>query len=309
MRHNKLLQQASTFFDLGKVSSIFKAGGYANVNYCVETDSGSYIFKFNLEHPEADILEEIQYLERLRQYNFPSPYYLANKVGKFVCKQGNFVITVQPRIEGNKPKPSLHTARQIAKALAQLHRIPTKDLPFKKHWLQPEYLPGAVRIAKEQLPKIDVSGFLYEYEQIKDIDFRSLPQSITHGDVHPDNCLYTNGLLTAILDWEEVGIGISLLDLARAILGFCFEDYTKPELILAMINEYENVRDLTPEEKISLPKAVRYTGLALSIWLLLQFNLYRPDENLKDEYKFYWDKGLGRLSNKVLFRSKQTKSL
>ncbi len=56
----------------------------------------------------------------------------------------------------------------------------------------------------------------------------TLPQSIIHGDATLYNCLFVGDQLSALLDWEEVTVGASLLDLAMSYTYVLFRQKSFP---------------------------------------------------------------------------------
>src|SRR5205807_727255 len=59
------------------------------------------------------------------------------------------------------------------------------------------------------------------YKEVGTFRPERFPQSIVHGDPTQSNCLFDKDMFVAWIDWEEVGVGASLLDLALSIVSFC----------------------------------------------------------------------------------------
>src|SRR5450755_2142196 len=132
--------------------------------------------------------------------------------------------------------------------------------------------------------------FSQVYETLRSFQPGQLPQSIIHGDVVPSNCLYLGTRLVALLDWEEVTVGASLLDLAVSLLMFCFvKRQFQPNLCASLLDGYTAIRPLTKNEYDQLEVAVKYVGLTASTYFLLRFLVYHPDEQLAAMRTFYWD--------------------
>jgi Ser/Thr protein kinase RdoA (MazF antagonist) len=51
----------------------------------------------------------------------------------------------------------------------------------------------------------------------------SLTQTINHGDFHPGNILFSTGSILAVVDWEYMSVGSSMLDLGYALFMFCLQ--------------------------------------------------------------------------------------
>lgn len=288
----------TAFFELGKVSSTKRIGGRANKNYQVITDEGRFIVKFIIEHPLGDLETELNYLARLQEHDYPAAYYLKSPDGSQIFQHNGNTIVALPELKGDHPDRTPELCRSIGANIANLHSIPHESLPDRNHWLKQSYMPRTLSLLEEKYPK-EVAIMESELEDLKDLDYSGLPQSIIHGDMSPENCLYEGGKLVAILDWEEVGVAPSVLDIGTCVLNLCFEgNKFNPELFTKLIEGYESVRPLSKQEKDSLLTAVRYAGLTLTVWNLYQFGVLHPDE--QEIKNFYWDMGLPELQLPVL---------
>jgi aminoglycoside phosphotransferase (APT) family kinase protein len=106
--------------------------------------------------------------------------------------------------------------RQLAEALATIHRVPAADLAFLP--LQEEQAAALIR---EHRPEPD--------ESLAESHLRAAlaaawpppsrnPPVLLHGDVWPGNLLWRRGRLQAVVDWEDAAVGDPLADLANARL-------------------------------------------------------------------------------------------
>lgn len=291
----KLLESISSFFNLGIVASYNQTGGYASHNYFVTTSSGEYVFKIILGRSLADLKKEVIYLERLKQYGFPTAYYIKAPSGSHLYNMGGVLAIVLPKMPGKNPKPSKNISKEVGRNLAKLHLIPSNSLPNKEHWLKADYLATAISTAKNNLKKEKVKQITKAYNSVKKFDLSLFPQTIIHGDLSPKNCLFENKNLSVFLDWDEVGIGVSLLDFAMAVVKFCFgERRFNSQFYHSFTQSYNEIRPLKENEKQNMEIAIKYAGVTLSVWRLLQFDLYHPDEKLKNIYNFFWKVGLDK---------------
>jgi homoserine kinase type II len=283
----KLVERAATFFDLGAVKRVDRLGGNANKNYVIVADSGEYVCKFIVEHPIENLLSEVRYLDRIREYSFPAGYYLAAEDGSRIFQAEDVLVVMLPLLAGQCPALNETSVRRVGEALAQLHLIPVAGLPFRSNWLRPTYFQETMPLIKEYFPA--ESRIVEElYEAVKSFPYDSLPKTIVHGDMNPWNCLFDHDQLVAFIDWEEVGICPAILDIALAIQDFCFvEGAFMPNLYSAMIAAYETVRPLTQAEKDVMKIAIQYTGLSWSIWWLLKFGHEYPDAEKVKEWPRY----------------------
>jgi Ser/Thr protein kinase RdoA (MazF antagonist) len=285
----KRLEAIARYFGLGEILSATRLEGYANKNYLVITSAGDFVVKIILNHQKADLEQEILYLKRLEEYGFPAAYYLPSPHGSFLYQDEEVLAVVMRKKEGQVPERSEQVNQEIGAHLARLHLLPVEGLPPKPSWLNPSYLPEALSVARQQIASQDVGRFLQAYETVRHFQPAHLPQSIIHGDVTLWNCLFLEDRLVALLDWEEVTLGASLVDIAMSILMFCFirERFLRNACI-QFLKGYTSIRPFTEEEYAQLETAIKYAGLTISTYFLLQFTLYYPDNQLKNLQEFYW---------------------
>jgi Ser/Thr protein kinase RdoA (MazF antagonist) len=286
----KQLENIALYFGLGQVLSIKRLEGYANKNYIVTTTTGEFIVKIVLNRTRVELEQEQIFTKRLEEHAFPAAYYLQSPHGSLCYQDENILAVVLEKKEGRVPEKSEPVNHELGAQLARLHLIPTEGLPTKTSWMNPSYLPDVLEVATQHLEQEEVERFLRVYEQIRHFQPALLPQSIIHGDVVPPNCLFLDTQLTALLDWEEVTIGASILDLAMGVLLFCsVERRFQQNLFVSLLDGYTSIRPLTEDEHDQLAIAVKYVGLSISTYFLLQFMLYYPDDQLKAMRTFYWD--------------------
>jgi homoserine kinase type II len=288
-----LLTATITHFELGTLLSWSRTSGNANKNYFVTTDKGEFLIKLVLNHPREDIEKELTYLQRLQQHAFPAAYYLAAPDGSLYYLYENTPIAVQSKLPGSRPFPSPQINRVIGEQLARLHTIPHDALPKKSSWMDSEYLPGAIALLQQHFPVEETRKITDLYDSLRHFDPTALPQSIIHGDLFSVNTLFVDTTLSAIIDWEEVTVGASLIDFALCFTEFCFPQNTfQPSLYQSLLDGYMQVRAFCQNELDQLETAVKYAGLTASAYNLLQFGLYYPDEQRKKWHNFFWDMGL-----------------
>ncbi len=96
----------------------------------------------------------------------------------------------------------------MAEMLLKIHEIPTSDLP---------------NLPARNDPLLEVFDYLPESPEWEDLrtHLRSRVDSayvespkLLHGDFWPENLLWQNGAVAAILDWEDAALGDPLLDVA-----------------------------------------------------------------------------------------------
>jgi homoserine kinase type II len=295
------LQNASDYFDLGNIKSFSKIDGNINENYLVKNSNDSqFIFKVLRKHQINDLMCEIVYLDRLEEHDYPAAYYLKNAKGESIFKYGKSKIIIQRRLEGSFPLMNSKVCLTIGQNIAKLHRISIKGLPLRNHWLNESFLSSQILLIQKYFPD-KANLFVKTFNSLADFPYSKLTKTIVHGDLYDKNCLFNNNDLVAILDWEEVGIAPAILDLATCIFNFCFKNNIfSPKLYKAMMIGYQSNRVLTRLDLESLCLAIKYIGLTLSAWRLMQFGLYNPNPVLLEKHKIYWISDLDNLKLPVI---------
>ena len=153
---------------------------------------------------------------------------------------------------------SLYHTYHCSTNLAKLHLIPAGSLPEKRHWLDNRFLAESIEAVSKRIDQRQLQEILRVSAAIRNFKPEDFPQSIVHGDINPANCLFLGGELRAFIDWEEVGIGASVLDFARSVLGFCFVDQPDSSvafdvhLYKSLYDGYTRIRAFTPEGRARL---------------------------------------------------------
>jgi Ser/Thr protein kinase RdoA (MazF antagonist) len=282
-----ILDACAAFFDLGQVQYTLLAGGYSNQNFFIRTERGEFLVKL-MCNPRAHILREIAYLERLRQYAFPVSLYLRAPSGAYYWEdaQSGKRVVVQKRIAGQPPEQSAEMCRVIGAHLARLHTLPADNLPVTRSNLDQTYVQQSMAIVQATFDAEMLRPLLAANERLADFPWEQLPHSITHGDLTRHNCLFYRGDLTALVDWEEVGVNVALLDLAVCLLSCCYRYHGEMgiELVPAwydsLLLAYRHVRTLSALEERWLGAALWQAAVIISLWGLLQFGIYTPDAGL-----------------------------
>lgn len=293
--NQKELQNIADFFALGQILGIEQAGGYGNDNFFVATKNGDYLVKIVREvYGVEEKIQEQAFMRRLEENKFPIASYISSPSGEIIYTQGDVIALVQKKLDGSPPLIlDANMMMQLGKAFAVLHGISPKGLPDKRNWLRRDYLPDAVDILKRKFADLeDVQELIRLYKELP-VSFSKFPQSIIHSDLFWDNTLFKDGNLVAIIDWEEVGIGASILDFGMAVNGCCFPNDSFDEVLYrALYQSYNAERQMQEDERENITAAVRYAAITTAVWRFLRNNYYHPEKKLKERYKLFWKQGL-----------------
>lgn len=254
--------------------------GFANANYRLETTSGVFLLRDRLEQDRAEILYEIQVLDWLQRRQFPATPVIPFANGEsYLAGPDDTNLVLLEWLEGSEPEPNHATAVTIARALADLHLL---NPPSGSWWRRdnPIGLKATSRVVEQYAVPTSKLYLFYaeEFALLEDQLSTPLPRGLIHADLFPDNTLFLDDKLVAILDFECACEDTLLFDLVMTIHGFCFpNEQWSPELARTFVAAYAERRPLTEAEHEALPIYLRWCPLAMMTWHLQQM-LLRPGE-------------------------------
>ncbi|MDQ6661570.1 MAG: phosphotransferase [Chloroflexota bacterium] len=295
------LQAIADYFALGTIRQRERAMG-TNDNYFVTTDQGEFLLKIIVNTTLEDIANGLPFLQRLEAYHFPAAYYI-RAAGSSIYQSDDCIGVALPRLSGEMPELTEQVCRAIGINLARLHLIPHAGLPPKWNWLEQGYLPQTIQQVTQQFGAETIPETLKEFAMIQDFQPDTFPQSIIHADLDGSNCLFDGNRLVAFIDWQDVGVGASILDFAMAVLGFCFHEEEipiyhatfDPALYTAFYEGYTAIRPLSEHEEAHIDPALKYVGLTQPVWAMSVWDQYHPGQKLIETTRLYWAFGLDTL--------------
>lgn len=247
-----------SFFAVGGAHEITPIkNGIANHNYAVSTDRGDYVIKFLVNQTTDDVENDVSIQRQLRQAGVGAPQYVRSGDGGYLYRgRGAISAVISEKIDGVTPRRmSVELTSDIGRHLALFHTS-VAALPH----------PNNAGLMNPGVSGVDSEWARRLFDQ-------PLPRGIIHGDLHGGNVLVhprDRDRVTAILDFEEAGENLLLVDLAVTLMGVSAstsrEAVLKPELMRAVKRGYEAVRTLTDEEHPWLPQAIRYASEAWIDW-------------------------------------------
>lgn len=169
---------------------------------------------------------------------FGRPYFVAGFVtgDKLALGERQFSASEQPRL-----------ARLTIETLAELHAVAWE--PRRAIWGEPCTLADEMARLDTLLDRPTLEpAMVGRAPQLRERLKNSLPANplvgCVHGDLNWSNCLYENGELRAVIDWELAQIGAVLIDLGWISLFSDPQSWVKQDLVPAHIP--------SPEELISI---------------------------------------------------------
>ncbi len=272
MDNGGFIGRAIQQYNIGNLLSFKRIDhGFANKNYKIVTTKGKYLLRFPQQQTIDNQQKECLLMQVLKKYDFPTAYPIADKNGRCISKTDKFTCILYEFIEGEIPETDTSTVKQIALSLSYLHQIPTRFIPQKTNTIQPksiEELISGFSSARNQLPDI-FKRFIKNYLRLKPYLHIPLPSGLIHGDIFPDNTIFSGSRLKAIIDFEEFCIDHFLFDIGMTINGFCFRNNQLDNMLLAtFIKTYQATRKLTKTELELLPVYIQWTALGMASWHL-----------------------------------------
>ena len=264
--------QVLTMYDLGTFRTHLPLSlGYANLNYRIDTDKGSYLYRVCQQQPLHLIKYEVNLMQALKQIDFPAAYPIAKKDGGFIHPLGEHYVMMYEFHFGQEPAINTETTRAIANAIGKLSLLPNAENYVKKNAVH-------LDVCDELLAEFDQAGnpvpallkyYKEQTEYLRPLLIQPLPKGVVHGDCFADNTLFNGNKLVAVIDFEEACYDNLLVDVGMTINGFCFPDNTLDfDLLDTFIRTYHHQRPLTHKEWAFLPAYIQWGAHGMITWHL-----------------------------------------
>ncbi|MBT5543109.1 MAG: homoserine kinase [Desulfobacula sp.] len=255
--------------------------GFANRNYKITTEEGNFFYRVCTQQKDVkNIIYETNILLELQKINFPTAYLIPKKEGGFISNSKEGKVLIYEFKEGSNPELNHQTTGEIAKYLAELNSFKGFVEYPRKNIIHIDYcfeLIELFKIAPFQYPEI------YEYfeEQtqylLKPVS-KILPRGLIHGDVFPDNTIFQNGILSALIDFEEACVDNLLMEIGMCINGFCFINNTLDlSLMETFLYKYNQIRQITKKEWELLYDYIQWAAHGMLSWHLRHFLIYKQN--------------------------------
>ncbi len=272
-------------YDVGElVSAKGIAEGVSNSNWLVETTgSGRSGTRFILTLYErridyADLPYFLDLLDHLAAKGCPVPRTMHDREGaSFRMERGKAAALIEflPGVSPTRPTPA--QARSVGAVLAELH-LAAQDFPRTRANAMDFAASAAILDAcgAQALATIhpDLPAMQDHARTAAALDLSALPQSQTHTDLFPDNVLMLGDKVTGLIDFYFACTGPMALDLAVSHAAWCFDSGNsyRADCGAALVEGYQSVRPLTPEERALFPEiakgaCLRFVASRAEDWL------------------------------------------
>ncbi len=269
---------ASDVGDIEEISGLFL--GYANINFRVKTTAGIYLARFCRAQPDERIDDEILLLRSIQSSGFPTSYPIPRSDGDFISRHQGEKVMLYDFVEGETPLVTPDTARQIGEALGRLSLQPVPQAYSSSALVDIEDLRefrSQNPTELQQYPEFR-DEFLKQTASIESCLPFDLPRGLVHADAFPDNTIFRDGKLVALIDFEDSCVDALIFDIGMAIIGFGYRDgKIDIDQVGALLAGYRTHRQLSRAEQESLPAMARWCAHGLGFWHLRAY-LDRPND-------------------------------
>jgi homoserine kinase type II len=268
------------------------SSGISNTNYAIElADGNQIVLKISNSKPTHSIKDEQAILFHLNLHGFDKCLVpLKTLEGSDVYEYEGLSGVIYPFIQGNIPEINIQNIHKIGVAIAELHLVKVDEHSKLRHFSELgcdfehilEYINGPDCPPPFKNYFID----LIDADWVNRYLASEFKQSIIHGDLYYDNCLFSSsGDLLTVLDFEQSGIGYPLFDIGISISGCCLKDgKIDKNLLKAFLNGYQSIKKLNKVEVELIDFAIMMGLFSIALWRIERFNKNIIDSSKTDNY-------------------------
>jgi homoserine kinase type II len=274
------LEEFLSAYDVGALLS-FKgiAEGVENSNFLLRTESGNYVLTlYEKRVAEADLPFFLGLMEHLAGRGIRCPLPVRGRDGKALRRVAGRPAALISFLEGMwVRRPQTQHCAAVGQALAEMHQA-GRDFPLKRrNALSRDGWRPLFEMAQARADTVEPGlqkSVASELTFLESSWPAGLPEGVIHADLFPDNVFFLKGRLSGLIDFYFACNDLLAYDLAVCLNAWCFEpdnafNVTKGK---ALIQGYEGVRRLVPEEREKLPilargAALRFLLTRLYDWL------------------------------------------
>ena len=277
----EVLAELISHYDVGQlVSAKGIAEGVSNSNWLIETTQNRFILTMYERRIELrDLPYFLGLLDHLAAKGSPVPRTIHDRSGaafRMLDNKAVALIEFLPGVSIAKPTPA--QARNVGVVLAQMH-LRAKDYPVqRKNDLGPQVSAKVLaQCGETELATIDprLEPMIDIARQVAQDWPKSLPNSIIHTDLFPDNVLMLDDKVSGLIDFYFACNDAMAYDIAVTHAAWTFDatgNIYRADIGSALFAGYESVRPLEPAERDALPllaqgAALRFISSRAQDWL------------------------------------------
>ena len=258
-----------------------------------ENEGGTYVLKFYKGGTEERISRILEFQRDLSISGFSCPKPIMEK-GKFVFRYGGKPASIFTHESGeNKYVLDSATIRRIGEAIGKYHSFASNKTIDEKYVqaYDSNFFYGLLKNMKFT----DKKRELFKNLEEKLIKQTLLPkknmQGIVHGDMKPDNFLYTQGIPTSLIDFDNAHKGDLTTDLGDFFFWTFINSQTaNKKTIDILLNGYNNAhRDQDISTNDVLERA-KNKALSYSLWKFLEMETKRKSDSQFNKSLYFLEK-------------------
>lgn len=267
--------------------------GILNSNFLIYSDTQRYVLRiYEADRNLFEEEEELKLLETIADF-IPVPQIIKSQRGLHIEEYGTLKFTLFSFIQGETlDKIDQGVLREIAWYLGKFHRYSEERV---RNYNRKSRIDLDFYMSEIEKSKIDFNEkekIFSIYEELKNIDFNTLPKGIIHADIFPDNVIVKDGHINGIIDFNESYYGPYVYDLAIVInFWIKIKEYSfqkEYDLIRDFLNNYSRHRKIKKEEIKLLNLACRKMALTFIALRLYKEKIEKAYEKALDiEEKSY----------------------
>ncbi len=269
-------------FDIGKLTHFEGiTDGIENSNYLITTSIKTakssvnskrrFVLTLFEELTTAELPFHIDALRTLERNHVPVAAPISAMDSQALHELKGLPAVLCPFLSGSHPQnPSIKQCQSIGSSLADIHNALAQYGAEHQHtgirdslWLKESLNKASVFLSESD--KLLSTQVFQAYCQT--IQNKNLSQSIIHGDLFHDNCLFEKDKLIGIIDFFNAGYGFCLYDLAIVVNDWCLDHqgHINSEHYQELLKSYAKKRPFNDDEKHCWPYFL--SVCALRFWI------------------------------------------
>ncbi len=248
-------------YALGDIISLTEiTEGVENSNFILKTSLDNFILTLYEKRVSGDDLPFfMNLLSELHHQNINCPRPITNKNGDIINICAGKNATIVSFLDG-KTAQFTNDSRcsEIGVVLAKLHLATSKLTAHRPNPLGPNSWLNIILDTDDSYTDLPPTLRAEATEQITELISHwpsSLPQSVIHADLFPNNAMFIEDKLTGIIDFYFACTDFYAYDLAICLNSWCFEADGRfnSQKAKKLIDSYQSVRPLNIDEINALP--------------------------------------------------------
>jgi homoserine kinase type II len=280
----------STDFDIGVASAVRGIqGGIENSNFFLDTNNArgpdEYVLTIFERLSAAQLPYYLQLMRHLAEKGIPVPKPIANHAGAILfALKGKPAAIVSKLAGASCMQPSPAHCAMVGDMLAKMHLA---GADFTQHqpnlrsldWWR-ETVPAILPHLSADQRALLLDEMAFQEAFFASAAYRALPEGASHCDLFRDNVLFEGQgpamRLGGFFDFYFAGTDKWLFDLAVTINDWCFQEGGSLDSgrMQALLNAYQSVRPLSPDELASIAAMLR--AAAVRFWISRLWDFYLP---------------------------------